>query len=204
MVDRVNCTLEVRWIENRQTYYFLGYDPRCRAAIVRSITGSKRSQVDRYCNNVRLDVDDFPWTKPNVPKPEPVASICYESDTDQEEDEVKTELKEEELLLEPVEKKVQQYLVPPKIEDDFVDTDYKHWSANDDGADIDYDNCVLSAEDIARRLDANSLDEGLPIAVRRSTRTIKSAVSRCGGVNTALCCEAVRVYCSRKPFQAPL
>ena len=142
-------------------YANLGYDPRCRASIVRSISGKKAVARDRYVQVIKHLPDDFPWTNPGVPKPAMYASVHYDSDTSEEssvESFKQIDFKETNLS------EANSLVTDTNLMKAFVEEDPEE--------DFDYDedppqNWSLDEE---RKL-ANKLDQGFPLALRRSLRS---------------------------------
>ena len=143
-------------------YANLGYDPRCRASIVRSITGKKAIARDRYVQVVKHMPDEFPWTNPAIPKPSTYASIHYDSDTS-EESSIKDSIKEIDL------KEIEQSEANSVVHDSSLT---KAFIEEDPDADFDYDDDPPQcwALDEERKL-ANKLDQGFPLTLRRSLRS---------------------------------
>jgi hypothetical protein len=139
---------------------FLGYDPRCRCSITSSITGTKKSQVQRYCYVTKSDIEDFPWTHPNVPRPNELKSTHYESDTESEGDDPLLELQSEG-------KDISDNLMGPPDPMLRKGPDFD-FNADEADEDIDYD--LAQNFDVDARKNENQHDDGLSITVRRSAR----------------------------------
>jgi hypothetical protein len=80
-----NSKLEYKAVDS----IFMGRDMTCKTDIVQPYNTRLASRIPRYAHITIHYPDDFPLLKPFVPRPVPMPSIIYDSDTEQEEEEEK-------------------------------------------------------------------------------------------------------------------
>jgi hypothetical protein len=81
-----------------QKCIYMGKDGKTTGVLVRTIGGKKRGQVVRSAQLVSFDISTFPYTNMQVPRPDEIAEVDFESDSDQEPPDVNIDADGEEII----------------------------------------------------------------------------------------------------------
>ena len=97
---------------------YLGKDPKSQGSLVRPIGGKLEGKRIRVAQVVNFDITNFPYTNPQVPRPDALAEVVYQSDSDSEADRVHKKKKADDAKKTKIKKVVVVDVVPSDSDDE--------------------------------------------------------------------------------------